>query len=193
MIGVLALQGDYEKHIHILGQLGMASTEVRYPKQLDNIEGLIIPGGESTTMTDLMQRVGFHDPIRTFASRSPILGTCAGLIMMAGSVEDSGLSSLGILDVDVDRNAYGRQVHSFTDDLPVSLNGQIQTIKATFIRAPKISRVGSSVEVISSYDGEPVAVKQSHHLGLAFHPELDSVTLFHEFIFKTQFETIHAA
>ena len=165
---------------------------MRYPKQLDNIEGLIIPGGESTTMTDLMQRVGFHDPIRTFASKYPILGTCAGLIMMAGSV-DSGVSSLAILDVDVDRNAYGRQVHSFTDDLYVSLNGQTQTIKATFIRAPKISRVGLSVEIISSYDGEPVAVKQSHHLGLAFHPELESVTLFHEFIFKTQFETIHAA
>ncbi len=193
MIGVLALQGDYEKHIQILDQLGMVSTEVRYPEQLDSIAGLIIPGGESTTMTDLMERVGFHKPIREFSEKNPILGTCAGLIMMARSVEDSRVSSLGIIDVDVDRNAYGRQVHSFTDSLPVSLDEQSKSTKATFIRAPKISRVGPTVEVISSYDGEPVAVKQGHHLGLAFHPELDDVTIFHEFTFKKQFETIHAA
>ena len=122
MIGVLALQGDYEKHIQILDQLDMASTEVRYPEQLDSIEGLIIPGGESTTMTDMMQRVGFHNPIREFSKKKPILGTCAGLIIMAKPVDDSRIEPLAILDVDVDRNAYGRQVHSFTDQLPVTLN-----------------------------------------------------------------------
>ncbi len=193
MIGVLALQGDYEKHIQILDQLDMASTEVRYPEQLDSIEGLIIPGGESTTMTDLMQRVGFHNPIREFSAKKPILGTCAGLIIMAKPVDDSRIEPLHILDVDVDRNAYGRQVHSFTDHLPVTLNGKSNSTKATFIRAPKISRIGPSVEVISTYEGEPVAVKQDHHVGLAFHPELDGVTLFHQFVFSTQFESVHAA
>ncbi len=193
MIGVLALQGDYEKHIQILDQLDMASTEVRYPEQLDSIEGLIIPGGESTTMTDLMQRVGFHNPIQDFSEKKPILGTCAGLIIMAKPVDDSRIEPLAILDVDVDRNAYGRQVHSFTDQLPVTLNGKSNSTKATFIRAPKISRIGPSIEVISTYEGEPVAIKQDHHMGLAFHPELDGVTLFHQFVFSTQFESVHAA
>jgi len=186
MIGVLALQGDYEKHIHILDLLKIQNMEIRYSRELDMIQGLVIPGGESTTITDLMGRNGFYEPIRNFAKNYPILGTCAGLIMMASSVPGSRVEPLGILDIEVDRNAYGRQVHSFTDQLPVQLNGRATQIPSTFIRAPKITKIAAGVEVISKYRGNPVAVKQDHHLGLSFHPELDNVTLFHEFIFKKQ-------
>jgi len=186
MIGVLALQGDYEKHIQILDKLKLQSMEIRYPNQLDSINGLVIPGGESTTMTDLMSRIGFHDPLRNFAKDYPILGTCAGLIMMSKPLPDTRVEPLGILDIEVDRNAFGRQVHSFTDQLPVQMNGKTVHIPATFIRAPKISKINPDVEIISEYKGNPVAVKQGHHVGLAFHPELDGITLFHDFVFNQQ-------
>ncbi|MEA1880931.1 MAG: pyridoxal 5'-phosphate synthase glutaminase subunit PdxT [Candidatus Marinimicrobia bacterium] len=186
MIGVLALQGDYEKHIQILDMLKIQSVQIRYPSELELIEGLVIPGGESTTITDLMNRIGFHDPLGKFAKKKPIFGTCAGLIMMSSSVPDSRVEPLGVLDVEVDRNAYGRQVHSFTDQLPVRLDGKTVNVPATFIRAPKITQIGSGVEVISEYKGEPVAVKQGRHIGLSFHPELDGITLFHDFVFNQQ-------
>ena len=172
--------------ILLLDLLKIQNMEIRYSRELDMIQGLVIPGGESTTMTDLMGRNGFYEPIRNFAKNYPILGTCAGLIMMASSVPGSRVEPLGILDIEVDRNAYGRQVHSFTDQLPVQLNGCATQITSTFIRAPKITKIAAGVEVISKYQGNPVAVKQDHHLGLSFHPELDNVTLFHEFIFKKQ-------
>ena len=193
MIGVLALQGDYAKHIQILEMLKIQAIEIRYPDELKLIDGLVIPGGESTTMTDLMCRAGFYKPIQIFAKKKPILGTCAGLIMMAKTVADSRIKPLGILNVKVDRNAYGRQIHSFTDQLTVSLNGNLKHVDATFIRAPKISSVNKFIEVLSEYNGEPVIVKQGHHLGMTFHPELNGITIFHNFIFKQQFEKIHAA
>lgn len=193
MIGVLALQGDYAKHIQILEMLKIQAIEIRYPDELKLIDGLVIPGGESTTMTDLLCRAGFYKPIQIFAKKKPILGTCAGLIMMAETVADSRIKPLGILNVKVDRNAYGRQIHSFTDQLTVSLNGNLEHVDATFIRAPKISSVNKFVEVLSEYNGEPVIVKQGHHLGMTFHPELNGITIFHNFIFKQQFEKIHAA
>ena len=187
MIGVLALQGNYQKHIQILDTLNIRSMEIRYPEELDSINGLVIPGGESTTITDLMNRIDFFQTLREFSKGKPILGTCAGLIMMAKSVPDSRVEPLGIIDIEIDRNAYGRQIHSFTDKLSVKLNGKESQITATFIRAPKITKVNDEVEIISEYAGEPVAVKQGLHLGLAFHPELDKVSLFHEFAFKSQF------
>ncbi len=188
MIGVLALQGDYERHSHILDLLQLQSMEIRYPDELGMIHGLVIPGGESTTMTDLMDRNGFYKPIRKFAKDHPILGTCAGLIMMATSVPNSRVEPLGILNIEVDRNAYGRQVHSFTDQLPVRLDGRETQVSSTFIRAPKITRIEAGIEVICEYKGNPVAVKQGLHMGLSFHPELDNVTLFHDFIFNKQLD-----
>ena len=193
MIGVLALQGDYAKHIQILEMLKIQAIEIRYPDELKLIDGLVIPGGESTTMTDLMCRSSFYKPIQIFAEKKPILGTCAGLIMMAETVADSRIKPLGILNIKVDRNAYGRQIHSFTDQLTVSLNGKLEHVPATFIRAPKISSVDKFIEVLSEYNGEPVVIKQGHHLGMTFHPELNGITIFHNFIFKQQFENIHAA
>ena len=194
MIGVLALQGDYSKHLEILEKLKISSCEIRYPHQLNEINGLIIPGGESTTMTDLIERNDLYNNIITFSNKNPILGTCAGLIMMSRSVNDTRVKSLNILDIEVDRNAYGRQVNSFTDKLSISIEGISKNITATFIRAPKINKMGKEIEIISSYNNEPVAVKQGIHMGLAFHPELDGITLFHDFIFVKQFnKKTHAA
>ena len=187
MIGVLALQGDYSKHKEILDKLKLSSCEIRYSHQFNEISGLIIPGGESTTMPDLIDRNGLHKDIYSFSKSKPILGTCAGLIMMARIVNDERVKPLNILDIEVDRNAYGRQVNSFRDELPVSINGKFENVFATFIRAPKINNMAKDIEIISSYNNEPVAIKQGIHMGLAFHPELDGITLFHEYTFVNQF------
>ena len=194
MIGVLALQGDYSKHKEILDKLKISSCEIRYSYQFNEISGLIIPGGESTTMTDLIDRNGMHKDICSFSILKPILGTCAGLIMMAKIVNDDRVKPLNILDIEVDRNAYGRQVNSFRDALSVSIGEKVENISATIIRAPKINRMSKDIEIISSYNNEPVAIKQGMHVGLAFHPELDGITLFHEYTFVKQFnEKSHAA
>ena len=192
MIGVLALQGDYSKHIQILEMLDFKVLEVRYPRELSLIEGLVIPGGESTTISDLMERANFHDPIKNFARTKPILGTCAGLIMMSKNIVDDRLKSLGILDISVDRNAYGRQIDSFAGEIEVSINGKNHSVLATFIRAPKINKIGKNVKVLSYFNNEPVVVKEGHHLGLAFHPELVKTTFFHNYTFREQFKNIHA-
>ncbi len=189
MIGVLALQGNYSKHIEILDKLKISSCEVRYNNQLDEINGLIIPGGESTTMTDLMSRNNFYDKIQLFSQTKPILGTCAGLIMMAKSVLDKRVKPLEILDIEVDRNAYGRQVHSFINKLPIKLEKDLETISVPFIRAPQITKVGKNVEIISNYNKKPVAVKSGIHMGLSFHPELNNITIFHDFVFIKQFSS----
>ena len=189
MIGVLALQGNYSKHIEILDKLIISSCEVRYNNQLDEINGLIIPGGESTTMTDLMSRNNFYDKIQLFSQTKPILGTCAGLIMMAKSVLDKRVKPLEILDIEVDRNAYGRQVHSFVNKLPIKLEKDLETISVPFIRAPQITKVGKNVEIISNYNKKPVAVKSGIHMGLSFHPELNNITIFHDFVFIKQFSS----
>ena len=189
MIGVLALQGNYSKHIEILDKLKISSCEVRYNNQLDEINGLIIPGGESTTMTDLMSRNNFYDKIQLFSQTKPILGTCAGLIMMAKSVLDKRVKPLEILDIEVDRNAYGRQVHSSINKLPIKLEKDLETISVPFIRAPQITKVGKNVEIISNYNKKPVAVKSGIHMGLSFHPELNNITIFHDFVFIKQFSS----
>ena len=192
MIGVLALQGDYFKHIQILEMLDFQVLKVRYPNELSLIKGLVIPGGESSTISDLMERSNFHEPIKDFAKKKPILGTCAGLIMMSKNIEDDRINSLGILDISVNRNAYGRQVDSFTDKIKVLLKGETHNVLAAFIRAPKINKVGVNVRILSCYKNEPVVVKQGLHLGLAFHPELVKTTLFHNYIFREQFQISHA-
>ena len=189
MIGVLALQGNYSKHIEILDKLKISSCEVRYNNQLDEINGLIIPGGESTTITDIMSRNNFYDKIQLFSQTKPILGTCAGLIMMAKSVLDKRVKPLEILDIEVDRNAYGRQVHSFVNKLPIKLEKDLETISVPFIRAPQITKVGKNVEIISNYNKKPVAVKSGIHMGLSFHPELNNITIFHDFVFIKQFSS----
>jgi len=181
-IGILALQGDVEKHEQILTQLGLETVRIRYPQELDGIEGLILPGGESTTMTKLINQNAMRIPLNAFSGSYPILGTCAGMIMMAKSVDDARVEPLGILDIDAARNAYGRQIFSFTDKIDVSFENN-SPVFATFIRAPKLTRIGKNVEVIATYKDEPVGVCDNKHLALSYHPELDGYTGFHEYTF----------
>ncbi|MFQ6612378.1 MAG: pyridoxal 5'-phosphate synthase glutaminase subunit PdxT [Fidelibacterota bacterium] len=183
-IGILALQGNFNKHAELCTTLGLLPVEVRYFRQLEQIQGLIIPGGESTTMTRLMERESFYPVIGEFGKSFPVLGTCAGLILMAREVPDERVHCLGLLDITVNRNAFGRQVHSFTDQLMVDTGGQVQKIPATFIRAPGITSLSKQVNILSVYRDKPVAVRQGLHLGLSFHPELDGVTIFHEIAFN---------
>ena len=196
-IGVLALQGGYQRHVEILTSLSIETTKIRYSKDFLNIDGLIIPGGESTTMTKLMTRSGFYKYITSFANTNPVLGTCAGLIMMSNQAKDKRIKTLGLLDVDVERNASGRQIHSICVPLNVDIIGKSQPIDATFIRAPKIVRCGPNVNVLATFNGSPCAVQSGLHLGLSFHPELNGVSIFHEFAFKKSValkeERIHAA
>lgn len=190
-VGVLALQGNYDKHSQILDRLGMKPILIRYPHQLDEVSGLIIPGGESTTMSKLIDATGFRQPLTAFAQQYPILGTCAGLIMMATlQQQDERVKTLDLIDVTVTRNAYGRQLDSFVDDLTVSFDGQQQTIAATFIRAPQINAIESNVEILARYNNMPVAVRQGHHIGLTFHPELNDVSLFHQLAFGCKEEKL---
>ena len=196
-IGILALQGDFNKHRLILEQLDLGPTLVQYPSDLAHVGGLIIPGGESTTMTKLMDRAGFYEYITSFANTNPVLGTCAGLIMMSNQAKDKRIKTLGLLDVDVERNASGRQIHSICVPLNVDIIGKSQPMDATFIRAPKIVRCGPNVNVLATFNGSPCAVQSGLHLGLSFHPELNGVSIFHEFAFKKSValkeERIHAA
>jgi 5'-phosphate synthase pdxT subunit len=186
-IGVLALQGAFIEHEHVLARLGVQPVEVRLPEHLEGLDGLIIPGGESTTMGLLAQKWGLLEPLQVFArSGRPIWGTCAGMILLAKEVVDGvpGQPILGLMDITVRRNAFGRQVDSFEADLAVPLLGD-PPFHAVFIRAPVIERVGAGVEVLAALeDGTAVAVQQGNLLATAFHPELTRDERFHHYFLK---------
>ena len=185
-IGVLELQGNYALHHKTFSDLGISSKGVKLSKDLDNVEGLVIPGGESTTISLLLDSYNLRKPIKEFAKEYPIMGTCAGLIMMSTKIEnDTKVKPLEILDVVVDRNAYGRQIMSSKESISFNLNNQTMCVDATLIRAPKIISSGNSVNIIAKIDGYPVAVIQGKHIGLSFHPELDGVTIFHEILYDS--------
>jgi len=183
-VGLLTLQGDYEKHRQVFAALGRETVGVRRPSDLAGVSGLVIPGGESTTLSRLMDRVGLREPLREFADTRPVLGTCAGLIMLAARLDqeseaDFGVRPLGLLDCTVRRNGFGRQIDSFTAEVDaVPLTGG--SCDAVFIRAPRITAVGSAAEVVVRYGDEPVAVRQGRVLGLTFHPELTDDTRIHQ-------------
>jgi pyridoxal 5'-phosphate synthase pdxT subunit len=163
VVGVLGIQGDFEAHARVLREVGAEPRVVRTPEDLEGLDGLVIPGGESTTMTLGIEREGLAEPLREFArSGRPVLGTCAGLIML-------DRDHLGLLDVTARRNAFGRQLHSFEADL--ELNG-LGRLHAVFIRAPWVDDHGDEVEVLAEIAGHPVAVRQGNILAVAFHPEL---------------------
>jgi pyridoxal 5'-phosphate synthase pdxT subunit len=168
-IGVLALQGDFREHAQALGRLGAEVSEVRLPEDLDGLDGLVIPGGESTTIMHLARLYGLDDAIREY--RGPIFGTCAGMIVL-------DREHLGLTDVEVDRNAYGRQVSSFEAD--VDLAGDEQALHGVFIRAPRIRELGPNVEVLGELTGEPVLVRDGRFLLASFHPELTDDPRVHE-------------
>jgi 5'-phosphate synthase pdxT subunit len=175
VVGVLALQGDFEAHSKIVESLGAEAREVRVPGQLDGLDALIIPGGESTTMTLGIEREGLAEPLREFVrSGKPTLGTCAGLIIL-------DRDHLGLLDVSARRNAFGRQRQSFEADLDVKgFNGG--PLRAVFIRAPWVEATGEGVEVLAEIDGHPVAVRQGNVLAVAFHPEIAGESRIHAWV-----------
>jgi pyridoxal 5'-phosphate synthase pdxT subunit len=165
VVGILALQGDFAAHARTLRALGAVPREVRVPADLDGLDGLVIPGGESTTMTLGIEREGLAEPLRELAARgTPLFGTCAGLIML-------DRDHLGLMDLRAERNAFGRQVRSFEADLEIAgIDGG--PVRAVFIRAPWVAEHGEGVEVLAAVDGHPVAVREGERLAVAFHPEL---------------------
>jgi 5'-phosphate synthase pdxT subunit len=176
--GILALQGDFEAHAAVLTRLGAEWAYVKRPAELASVDALIIPGGESTTFLKFLERDGFLDELRCFGSEKPVFGTCAGAILMAKEATNPPQASLGLIDVTVERNAYGRQVQSAVRRGHSCLNGG--EMEMVFIRAPVIRRVGSGVRVLAECDGLPVAVEQGNILVATFHPELTSDTTLHE-------------
>jgi 5'-phosphate synthase pdxT subunit len=181
-IGVLALQGDFAEHITVLKRLGVEAAEVRLAGQLDGLDGLIIPGGESTTIGKLAEDFKLMEPLRDFGSKHAIWGTCAGAILLSKDARRSQ-PLLGIMDINVERNAFGRQVDSFEADLDVTVfKEERQPYHAVFIRAPIIESVGPGVQVISALqDGRIVAAQQGRLLATSFHPELTADTRFHKY------------
>ena len=180
-IGVLALQGAVTEHIRILSVLGVEAVTVRLPSELAGLDALIIPGGESTTISKLLADYGLMEPIRKLAKKGfPIFGTCAGLVLMAKKVPDFKFEPLGMMDIEVKRNAFGRQVDSFEADLKIPAL-QDGNFHAVFIRAPMVEKVEGDVEVLCQLKGKPVAVRQGNLLGCAFHPELTDDLRLHKY------------
>ena len=168
VVGVLALQGDYERHVRALEAAGAHAVEVRSAAELAATDGLVLPGGESTTMLKLLHRESLFEPLRAYGETKPIFGTCAGAILLAGRVSSPAQESLGLMDIDVQRNAYGRQLDSRVVTLPTKLGD----LEAVFIRAPIIRATGPAVQVLATYSGDPVLAEQGRHLVATFHPEL---------------------
>ena len=181
-IAVLALQGDFAAHARRLREIGLDSFEARKPEQLERAAGLVVPGGESTTLWKFFESAPWEDAIRRFAATGrPVLGTCAGAIVLAREVTHPAQKGMGLLDMTVERNAYGRQVDSFVGEVDAPEFGK--TLPAVFIRAPRIRRVGPGVEVLATRGGEPVLVRQENVFAATFHPELTSDTTVHELAF----------
>jgi 5'-phosphate synthase pdxT subunit len=171
-VGVLALQGDFGLHVAALQRCGVEVVEIRKPEQLAGVDGLVIPGGETTTLLKLMEEWHFVPALQTFhAAGKPMFGTCAGLILLARGVDNPHQFSLGFIDVDVERNAYGRQRESFEARGTAVLDGRATAIDMMFIRAPRIRRVGQGVEVLARQGDEPVMARQDEILVATFHPE----------------------
>ena len=185
MIGVLALQGDFALHEKALERIGEKSVEVRKPSELERVDGLIIPGGESTTLLKLINEWEFLPALETFhKEKKPIFGTCAGLILLAREVEHPPQASLGFIDITAERNAYGRQKESFESEGEASLNGERKPLRMVFIRAPRISRVGPTVTPLAFHKAECVMAREGSVLVASFHPELTDDPTVHRYFAK---------
>ena len=179
-VGVLALQGAFAAHSDCLASIGVQSVEVRTPEQLNSVDALLMPGGESSTMSQLLESSGLFDPISSrIADGMPVFGTCAGMILLASEILDgrSDQRSFSAIDISVRRNAFGRQVDSFEG----AINSSVGDFQGIFIRAPRIERVGDGVEVLGSINNEPVLVRQGNVLAASFHPELSNDARLHEY------------
>jgi pyridoxal 5'-phosphate synthase pdxT subunit len=179
-IGVLAVQGNVREHVAVLRRLGAEPVEVRKPGELEGLDGLVIPGGESTTFMRLMRLYGLDEAVRRF--QGPVLGTCAGMIVL-------DRAHLGLVDLEVERNAYGRQVASFEADLAIA--GEDEPLRGVFIRAPRVADAAPDVEVLAELDGEPVLLRQGRFIVASFHPELTDDTRVHELFLDLVREESH--
>ena len=183
-IGVLELQGGYALHHNLLKKIGLNSIPVKSGDDLKQSDGLIIPGGESTTLSLLMKKYNLRESIIKFSRHNPVLGTCAGLILMSKDVDDERVDPLGLLELSVSRNAYGRQIHSSKKRICFRCN-QDKKIEfdSTFIRAPKIKYIGKNIDIVAKHENMPVAIFAKNLLGLSFHPEIDGIDIFHKMMF----------
>lgn len=180
-IGVLALQGAVTEHIEMLSALDTEAVPIRLPSELDGLDALVIPGGESTTISKLLSVYGLTEPIRNLANQGfPLFGTCAGLVLLAKKVSNLDMEPIGVMDIEVKRNAFGRQVDSFEADLQIPALGN-GTFNGIFIRAPIIEKAKRNVEILCQLNGGPVAVRQGKLLGCAFHPELTGDLRLHRY------------
>jgi 5'-phosphate synthase pdxT subunit len=183
-VGILSLQGDFAAHGAALERAGAEPVYVREAQQFDGLDGLIIPGGESTTMLKLLRYDGLMDALAKFGGSRPVFGTCAGAILMAHGVSGPAQESLRLMDIDVERNAYGRQIDSRVTELEPEAEFEQRTapgkLEAVFIRAPIIRRIGNDVKVLARYQGDPVLVEQGRHVVATFHPELTEDSRVHE-------------
>jgi len=183
-VGVLALQGDFDAHLKAIERAGGSATPVRSASDLEGLDGLIIPGGESTTMLKLLHEENLMEPLRKYGTQHSILGTCAGAILLAKEVSSPAQESLGLIDVGVERNAYGRQVDSrvatITPEHDFQSRAGAGDMEAVFIRAPIIRRIGAGARVLARYQGDPVLVEEGRHVVATFHPELSSDRRVHQ-------------
>jgi len=182
-IGVLSLQGDYEKHLDILKRLNIKTLKVRYKKDLLNIDALIIPGGESSTLSKLIEKESLYTPLKKFISKYPVYGTCAGLILLSQSIKNNReVRSFKALDISLVRNGWGRQINSFSKEISIKVFKN--KYRGVFIRAPKISNCGHTIDVLSVLNDSPIMIRQNKILGTTFHPELTNDTRIHEYFIK---------
>ena len=191
-IGVLELQGGYALHHNLLKKIGLNSLPVKSVDDLKQSDGLIIPGGESTTLSLLMRKYNLREAIISFAKYNPVLGTCAGLILMSKDVDDEKVDPLGLFDLSVSRNAYGRQIHSSKKKICFQYNfpNKIE-LYSTFIRAPKIKYIGENIDIVAKHENHPVAIFAKNLLGLSFHPEIDGIDIFHKMMFDKTSKFYH--
>lgn len=186
-IGILALQGDYEKHRQAVEKLNEKTLLIRDSDELLKCDRLIIPGGESTTFLHLVEKLNLRDLLLDFARKKPVFGTCAGLIFLSRSAEKLPFPPLGIIDIIADRNAYGRQVDSFVDNIQLNLNGEKSLFEGFFIRAPKIKSVGNNIKILAYHNDDPVLVESKNILAATFHPELTDDLRIHHYFLKKQY------
>jgi len=179
-LGVLALQGNFQQHKHILQSLGANTIYVRYPEELDKCDGLIIPGGESTTMSIQINRNALREPLIQFSSKKSILGTCAGMIMLSTENSSNNVDPLGLMDFYINRNAWGRQINSFSDQLKLNFD-KTNDFEGIFIRSPRISKIGKDISVLATYKDEPVMITDGRHCVCSFHPELGNDYRIHSY------------
>ena len=180
-IGILALQGNYQQHNNVLEMLGIQSTLIRHSRELDKCDSLIIPGGESSVISKLLDNIQLRLNLIDFAGTSPILGTCAGMIMLSNTKATDNMEPLNIMDFEVKRNAWGRQANSFSAEINLDFEKNNRSFHAVFIRAPRISRIGKSIKILASYNDEPILISNGIHLASSFHPEIGNDHRIHEY------------